>query len=221
MKKKFGIIAVTYGKYFNYSFLYSILEQTYGDFDLHLYHDGEDYLHLQEIVTTCINASGGMVDNVFWHTTDERKNQFGHDLRDLGIQEQADKYEYLLITNCDNYYVPVFLQEIATLLALSPERVTENYDYFPPVGVVYFDYIHSHNRGDSSSGGTYGFMNNDFRPCVCDIGAFVTRAGILKELGFKGRHNEADASLIQEILELQKTKNFGIMKLPKVLFIHN
>lgn len=218
MKKRFGIIAVTYGEYFKESFLHSILEQTYKNFDLHIYHDGEDICGWENRLSNTINGN-----TVFWHNTEKRMNQFGHDLRDLGIKEQADKYEWLIITNCDNYYVPKFLEELNMMVnQFGTDRgIDQNYNHFLPAGVILFDYIHSHNRVDSSSGGTYGFMNNQFRPSICDIGAFAVCSDLALEVGFNRRDHDADAGFIQEILDLQPTKGFGIVKLPKVLFIHN
>jgi len=222
MKKRFGIIAVTYGEYFKESFLQSILEQTYKNFDLHIYHDGKDFMGLESQLLD-YSLKDLAIGNLFWHNTEKRMNQFGHDLRDLGIKEQADKYEWLIITNCDNYYVPKFLEELNMMVNhFGIDRgVDQNYNYFLPAGVVLFDYVHSHNRVDSSSGGTYGFMNNQFRPSICDIGAFAVRSDIALEVGFNRRDHDADGGFIQEILDLQPTKSFGIVKLPKVLFIHN
>jgi len=220
MKKRFGIIAVTYGEYFKESFLHSILEQTYKNFDLHIYHDGED---INKWEARLIHKYEDITDGIYWHNTEKRMNQFGHDLRDLGIKEQADKYEWLIITNCDNYYVPKFLEYLSRTIDsvkcghTSAEGVVSWY----PSGVIYFDYIHSHNRGDSSSGSEYGFMSNQFRPCICDIGAFAVRSDIAKEVGFNRRDHDADAGFIQDIINLKDTKEFGIVRLNKVLFVHN
>jgi hypothetical protein len=222
MKKRFGIIAVTYGDYFKESFLHSILEQTYKDFDLIIYHDGKDINGWENKLNKYLQATGSSVDNLYWINSSERQNQFGHDLRDRGIREYADNYEWLIITNCDNYYMPIFLEYLNEAIVVSPERTTHNGDYFPSLGVVYWDYIHSHNRGDSSSGGTYGYMKNEFKPCICDIGAFTVRSDIAKRIGFNRRDHNADAGFIQDILDLQKEENnFMFMGLPKVLFVHN
>jgi len=218
MKKRFGIIAVTYREYFKDSFVSSMHEQSFQDFDLHIYHDGEDVDGIHDHIT---HYSKLAYSNVFWHNTEKRMNQFGHDLRDLGIKEQADKYEWLIITNCDNYYVPKFLEELNKVIDNFSEVTGANKEYDFHTGVIYFDYIHSHNRGDSSSGGTYGFMDNQFRPCICDIGAFAVRSDIAKEVGFNRRDHDADAGFIQDIINLQNTKNFGIFGLNKVLFVHN
>jgi len=205
MKKRFGIIAVTYREYFKESFFYSILEQTCKDFDLHIYHDGEDIQRWEEYI-----RKSGWSANVFWHNTEKRMNQFGHDLRDLGIKEQADKYEWLIITNCDNYYVPKFL-----------EYLNQSIESNSNAGVVYYHTVHSHNRGDADPAGEYGLLKGVFEPCRLDIGAFATKSSICKELGFKERYNEADAFFISEIKELQKKWKFDIECVDKILFVHN
>ncbi len=204
---KLGIIAVTYGDFFKDSFLESINEQTCKDFDLHIYHDGPDIGHIE---SDLLQWNHLFATNNYWHNTEERKNQYGHNLRDLGIQEQAGKYDYLLITNCDNYYCPKFVEYMLEATHSNP---------FPNPDVIYCDMIHSHNRGDSSSGSDYGFFNTNFVHSMCDIGAFIVKSSLAKVVGFKHRDHDADGEFIKELRMFPET--FTEVKVNKVLFVHN
>lgn len=199
--KKLGIIAATYKDCFKHSFLDSILEQTSQNFDLHIYHDGPDDKDLK----IAIYNGYFVLSNVYFHSTEERKNEYGHNLRDLGIQEQADKYEYLLITNCDNYYCPKFVEYALDRV----ERTNAD--------VIYTDMVHSHRRSDSSSGSDYGFFNANFSHSMCDIGAFIVRSQLAKLVGFNSRCHDADGEFIEEL----KKENIKIEKISKILFVHN
>lgn len=146
-----------------------------------------------------------------YFNTEERTNDYGHSgrammLENLKSEKAVKDYDYILFTNADNYYVPAFISEINKVISNdNPE-------------IVYWDMIHSHNRGDSSSQSTYGYFNTEFLPCKCDIGAFIVRVDIAKQVGFNHRDHDADAHFIEEINRLP---NIRKVKINKVLFVHN
>lgn len=221
---KLKIICVTYEQgYLLKTFINSIKAQTNPNWELIIIHDGKAEAQYDNLI-----REEYMSPKIRFIQTEERKNDYGHSLRELGIKEYVtDEDDWVLITNGDNYYAPVFLQYCFNAIESLPEGVTKNYDCYLPTGVVYFDMVHSHNRGDSSSKGTYGFFNTDFKPCMCDIGSFIVRADIAKEIGFPWRDHDADAHFIEKISELQNwcnsddEKAFSVIKIPKTLMVHN
>jgi hypothetical protein len=77
-------------------FTQSLEEQTYGDFETLVYHDGP---LLHEVISPY----------KICHTS-TRYNQWGHNLRRIGLKQAQGKY--ILHTNVDNIYYPNALQDI-------------------------------------------------------------------------------------------------------------
>lgn len=182
--------------------LHSLMGQTDDDFDVIVISDGKD----DDFYAVRDRIESLEPQNINFTHTQQRYNDYGHSLRDLYLRElTCDNDDFILLTNGDNYYTPNFIEEI--------NNVIKSQD----VDVVYFDMIHSHNRIDSSSKSTYGFFQTEFSPCKCDIGAFVVRASIAKQIMFPYRNHDGDADYIRDIKQLTNK----IVKINKVLFVHN
>jgi len=54
-----------------------------------------------------------------------------------------------------------------------------------------------------------------------DMGAFVVRADIAKKVGFNSVKIEADGIYCEEVVKYCKENNYRVLKIDKVLFIHN
>lgn len=203
-----NVIVSTYQQYIELEILVkSFINQTDKRWKLWVIHDGRDESF--DILMNKIKIEY----NEFWNqiqflSTSERYNDYGHSLRDYGLKNfhLPDK-EFVLFTNGDNYYCPVFVEE---MLKVVNDKIQ----------IVYCDMVHSHNRGDSSAKGTYGFFNTQFQPYICDIGAFMIRCELAKKIGFNHRDHDADAHFIKELNDTGLT-GWNIQKVPKVLFIHN
>jgi glycosyltransferase involved in cell wall biosynthesis len=194
---KLSIICVAYKRYHAIKVLIEcLLCQTNPDWELLIIHDGEDTEHYNIVFPYTEQYA-----NIKYWQTPIRYNDFGHTLRDLGIQQVTG--DYILITNDDNYYVPKFVE-----LMLEPQA-----DF------IYCDMVHNHNRPESSSGGTYGFFKTHPAYCQIDIGCFIIKREIAQAVGFKHRINEADGLFVEDILRTYP--NLKIVKIPKVLYVHN
>jgi predicted P-loop ATPase len=53
------------------------------------------------------------------------------------------------------------------------------------------------------------------------MGAFVVRADIAKKVGFNSVKLEADGIYAEEVVKYCKENNYRVLKIDKVLFIHN
>ena len=203
-----NIVVVTYEQYVELEILIkSIVNQTSKEWKLWVVHDGRNERY--DILMDKIKLE----HNEYWNkiqflSVENRYNDYGHSLRAYALNNfHMRDDDFILFTNGDNYYCPVFIEEML-------KKVNNK------TQVVYCDMVHSHNRGDSSSGNTYGFFNTEFQPCKCDIGAFITRVGLAKKIGFRHRDYDADAHFIQELNETGLT-GWNIEKVNKVLFVHN
>jgi hypothetical protein len=109
----------------------SVLGQTFGDFEMLVYHDGP---LLREVPSV-----GGRVPEV--RATAVRHNDWGHSLRDRGIREASG--DYILLFNADNILYPQCLdvldgvsREPPRLLLNGQPADTDNILIFP---IVYHD----------------------------------------------------------------------------------
>ena len=95
--------------------------------------------------------------------TPTRFNDYGHSLRDIGLQKIQDDSYYTLLTNGDNYYVPAFIDEMCMF--------TED--------LVYCNLVHNHWKYEAREAAMH-------RRGI-DIGCAVVRTDIAKKVGFPRR----------------------------------
>ena len=130
--------------------------------------------------------------------TKERKNDHGHSHRPMAI-EKLSSHPWLMLTNDDNYYMPVFLE---WLLATGNSA---------KVSVVYCDMIHSHKQWKA--------MPTNFRYRHLDLGGFIVRSSLAKQVPFTSVNFNADGDWIDR-LAAKATKR-SIRKVNATLFCHN
>ena len=178
----------------------SLACQTDLGFTLRIIHDGPN-LETQE----CVKDLQLMYPNlqIIYQETSLRFNDYGHTLRSIGLSEAVQ--EYVLLTNGDNYYVPIFIEEIRKSIA------EENPE------IVYFDMVHSHLMKELPNPIGYQALITEPRIYRIDIGSFVFRRVLGQSIGFKERGFEADGMFFEAL----KATGPKIVKIPKVLFVHN
>lgn len=125
--------------------------------------------------------------------TETRFDDWGHSPREIGLKSTKPDSYYTLLTNCDNYYAPVFIDE----MCLYSEDL------------VYCDMVHSHVK--------YMARATELKRKAIDIGSVIVRTDIAKKVGFKSKTYIADWDYIENILKLNPTTR----KVAKVLFTHN
>jgi glycosyltransferase involved in cell wall biosynthesis len=179
--------------------LWSLECQTYENFKIRVIHDGAN-LETREAVVAFAANSRIKID---YSETPRRLNDFGHSLRQWGLQET--KSQYVLITNDDNYYTPNFLQEMMC-------KLTED-----EADIVYCDMVHSHVMFDLANPIGYQTLLTEEKFSRIDIGCFIFNALIGKRAGFRTRGFNADWDFFSDMLQL----NPKVTKLSKVLFVHN
>lgn len=204
--KSIHIIISTYQQYLQLKLFHlCLILQTNQNFYSYYINDGFD----DNFLTLMSKLNLDRETN--FYCTSNRTNDWGHSGRSFGLNnlKNIKDTDYVLFTNADNYYVPVFIEELNRIIQISNP------------GVIYFDMIHSHNRSDSSSGGTYGFLSTAFMHSFCDMGSFIVRYDIAKNVGFNSRGYAADGDFIKEILDYKEKVDFPILKINKVLLVHN
>jgi len=113
--------------------------------------------------------------------------------------------DFCLLTNDDNYYVPIFVEEIQKVIK------RENPD------IMYFDMVHSYAFDHHPNPIPYQTLITEPLLYRIDIGSFVFRTELGKSVGFKRNDFFADGAFFEDM----KATGARIVKIPKVLFVHN
>ena len=179
--------------------LWSLASQTCKDFKVSVYHDGPSDA-TKEIVG---DFKKQIVDfEVNYFESDLRFNDFGHSLREMALNNCGTSL--MLLTNDDNYYVPTMVENILS-------QDWENTD------IVYFDMVHNHIIPSLPNPIGYQTLITEPRATRIDMGSFVFRTCLGKEVGFTDKSYGADGYFF----EAMRDRGARIAKIRKVLFVHN
>jgi glycosyltransferase involved in cell wall biosynthesis len=127
--------------------------------------------------------------------TGKRHNNWGHTPREIG--KQASDADYVVMTGDDNYYCPTCVNDILIAAKQNP-------------GMIYWDMVHSHYNY------TYFKCSPYFNQI--DMGAFATRIDLAKQVELHTTY-AADGEFVEEFKS--RFSNETIMKIDKILFVHN
>jgi len=174
----------------------SFIVQTNPEWELNIIYDGpppEDILHTMSLYDD---------KRIVFENTPVRTQNYGHLNRRMMLDkiESSGDNDFILMTNDDNYYVPVFidyfLKEIGT-----------------DIGMVYCDSVHSH----------FDYIHHKTKIQVdqIDIGSFIVRLDIAKRVGFDGIEFNADGYYAEDCLAACKSWGLREAYIPKPLFVHN
>jgi len=200
------IIAVTYGHGFKLKcFIDSIRSQTSSQWCLHIIHDGagETFDNLKEDL-----SRNGYLNNprIVLSATKTRTNNWGHPLREYALQNRISDAPYITLTNCDNYYVPIWVSEISNLANQDKD-------------LIYWDCVHDHPNGNGDRLCEYSLLNSRLKRAWIDMGCVAVKSDIATKVGFPVNSFEADWIFFEMCLK-HITIN-KIAKIPKILFVHN
>lgn len=177
-------------------FIDSFLLQTNQNWVLHIVHDGNPSIEIEKVINSYEDK------RILFTSTKTVNGNYGHPNRKLMLETIiARGNDYVLITNEDNYYVPVFV-----------EYMLNEADH-KSVGIVYCNTIHSFFG--------YTLHNSRLVERHIDCGAFVVRCDVAKKVGFNGIHHSADGEYAQECKRISDNYGLKIIKIEKPLFIHN
>lgn len=154
------------------------------------------------IVTDGINADARSLISVMndprlvFVETVEKKGQWGHPYRNLGIQQC--KGDLIGLTNDDNYYVPGYLHQMVKAM------VANDCD------LIMCDMLHTYQNWDRLE--TLPFQNK------ADLGNWLVKASIAKSTPWPGNDMRDDGKYVEAIAEKADGK-IGILR--RSLFIKN
>ena len=193
----FSIVVVAYQRYTQIPCLiHSLMAQTFDDFEVIVLHDGEDNKHA-EIMSPFLRDG-----RIRYGQTNVRYNDYGHSLRNMGIE--LAKGEFIINTNDDNYYVPIWLEEMNRVIQEKPQ-----------CNFVYNDMVLSHKNILNHNKKDYGLLIPQIQHSMIDVGQYAVKKDIIKNHRFTSKA-DSDGDLIMEM----KAKLIPEY-IDKVLFVHN
>lgn len=198
------IFAVAYQRYGELAvFVQSILNQTSLEWRLTVMHDGPSR-EFEEILGRFKARRPG---SIFFETTLERANDYGHSLRAKGINNATGRY--ILLTNADNYFVPKAIKYIVEATGCGDPDV------------VMFDMVHSHFYPGGRELPDYSYFKTEYSRRNIDISAAVVRTSLAKAAGFRDRTHDGDATYFEDVARVASPAALSIVKINRVLFVHN
>lgn len=152
-------------------FVASLQAQSYANWRALVIHDGELRIDPDSAAMRYIDEVR-QDERVAFVQTAERKKQYGHPWRQSAIEQLAKDCDWIVLTNEDNYYPPVFCEWM-----LSVGTTTKGCE------IVFCDTVHSHRM--------WTHQDTELRLGAIDLGAVMVRADLASRVpfdnfGFKG-----------------------------------
>ena len=171
------------------------LVQSIPNWELYIIYDGPAPKEIQEIMALYND------ERIHFACSKYRNGNYGHPNRRKMLEIlDGTNDDFVLLTNDDNYYVPVFVEYML-------QQATRT------VGIVSCNTVHSHFM--------YKVHESKLLTNGIDMGAFIVRYSIAKGIGFKHEEFEADGMYAEECANACRCANLTTYHIPKPLFCHN
>lgn len=178
----------------------SFLVQTNPNWKLYIIHDGK----MPEAVKDIIKLYDD--ERIKVYSTETRNGHSGFGNRDMMMKGiKGEDGDYVMSTNDDNYYVPIFVDEMLKIGYVQPGS--------PGIGIIYCNMIHSHFG--------YTVLSTVLQVYYIDMGAFAVLLPLAKKVGIKALDDCADGKFAQDCLAECNATGLITVKSEKIMFIHN
>lgn len=193
LKGKIAFICPVYNSY--PEIISSLINQSHKDWHLFLVHDGPSSIDIQAIVNATKDS------RITYTETPERRQNWGHPIRREYLEKIKDSdFDYVVITNGDNYYTPSFCEYM--LKGFTNGQVA---CYSGKMGHSYI---------------AWGVIECKPLQGYIDCGNVMVRKDVACEIGWNDTESHSsDWLYFNDII-----KKYGVQKFAKVeglLFIHN
>jgi hypothetical protein len=171
------------------------IRQTDPRWKLYIMYDGPAPKSICEVM--------GLYDDkrIEFYASAKRNGLYGHPNRKKMLDAlEGDDMDYILLTNDDNWYVPVFVE---TMLGKCSRTI----------GIVYCDTVHSHFK--------YTVHESQLKRSYIDMGAFIVKYPVAKAIGFNHVDFDADGIYAEECRALSIANKYDLIHVNKPLFVHN
>lgn len=176
--------------------LASLGAQTYSRLRVEVTHDGPARTWLPELIA---GAAGASLPCALTYSA-QRDGSHGHPHRQAAIERLLRQgAEWILLTNDDNYYVPVFLE---ALLSAGTRK--------PHPRVVYCDMLHSHRQ--------WKLFTTRPKAGAIDLGCVLAHKEAVEKVRFDDHSFRGDGIWIEKLVRACRGR---VAHVPLPLFVHN
>ena len=202
-KNKIHIIAVAFEKLGQLKvFVQSWVNQTNDNWHLTVIHDGPN-LEFEQIMESFVGAK----TNIDFFNTNSRYNDYGHSLRQIGLNDI--KGDYVMLTNADNYFIPKAIEYLNEILSESDPDV------------IIYDMVHSHIKPGGRNLPADSHFETSYARFSLDVSAAIVKKELAKKAGFQDKTHDGDATYFEDVRRSKDGISLDVIKLPRILFVHN
>lgn len=187
-------------------FINCLLLQTDSRWQCQLINDGPDDI-AKKICSKYVRL---YPDKFKFFTSEQRINDWGHSLRNLGLNMANTKY--WSTQNADNYLMPTFVEYVLSEFENSNKNGK-------PIDIVLFPCVHNYANINNRLDPPYSVLDVSPQKNRCDAGSFVMRTEIAQTVGWNHTFNEADGAFIEDIMSLRPAPI--VSTLPNIIMVHN
>lgn len=188
------IICPVYGDVYP-QIISSLICQTFKNWELHLVHDGPHTGKVKAISDYHLDK------RVYWHFEDEHTGSYGHAIRAKYLQLLKSKGDYVIISNIDNYYMPLFL-----------EKAIDTFRSNTRAMAVYCNQIIHNYTG-------YKVMNCRLARGFIDSGNVMLKFEEAASVGWNSIEHSADWFFFEDVAKKYGAHSF--VPFQGALFVHN
>lgn len=183
-----------------FTLLHALLAQNHQNFEVIITHDTFDAV-MMERITDFMKATTLPITLKF---TRKWYKDWGASLRERTLPELTS--EWVLLTNEDNYYVPVWLDHVMP--------VADRAD------MIMWDMIHSYERPGGRNQDAYQWFQTFPQVGHADMGCFMVRTRLAQQVGFLDKTADADGIYCRAVIDLPGVGD-RFVKINRTLFVHN
>ena len=183
----------------------ALICQTYTNWELWLIHDGPNNTNLEKII------DGANDPRIKYIIHPQRKNDWGHSLRKWALEAiklRKVKCEYIVITNPDNYYVPVFIEVMLT--GFTNNNIIATYCH---------KFVHGYLSPQPEGNHRFGVLESKLQLGYLDCGGVMVRKENACAVGWRSLEIYSDWTYFEDLIT-----RFGESAWKKVLgclFVHS
>lgn len=195
IEKKITIISPIYNSY--PQIISCLLCQTYQNWELLLLHDGKNITGLNKIVENYNDK------RITYIQSEVRQHNYGHHLRKWALEEiknnkLALNTDYILITNSDNYYTPIALEEAAKTL---DNNLQASSTYFG-------QFVHGYMSNQKDGTYRFGVLDTKLELGWIDCGGVMVRKEVACSIGWRSMKPYSDWEYFQDIINKYGKESF-------------
>jgi glycosyltransferase involved in cell wall biosynthesis len=175
----------------------SILSQNNPNWKMHIVADAiyPGYETIKELFSN--------IDKIKFTELSGPHNDWGHTPRIYGLENATE--DLIVMTGDDNYYTPNF---VGTFLSKMDNDIN----------FIYCDMLHNHDTPHTPA---YHYFDAKPEINYIDIGNFVTRTSMAKQISFNRNSYAADGEFVEKYIETFCKEPHNIKKIKQALYIHN